>query len=80
MLGLALNDARAVLSLERAPHYGNRIPRVGFKGMVKTALCNVTKALTGQLGRRQDTDSHWDGSNISMQTIAFCSNSCCHFY
>lgn len=35
MLGLALNDARVVLSLERTPHYGKGTPRVGLIGVAK---------------------------------------------
>lgn len=43
MLSLTLNDALVVLSLERAPHYGNGVPRAGFKGVVKTLLCKVSE-------------------------------------
>lgn len=68
MLSLTLNDALVVLSLERAPHYGNGVPRAGFKGVVKTLLCKVSEDLIDHLGRRQDTNSNWHGGNISMQT------------
>lgn len=79
MLGLALNDAGVVLSLERTPHYGKGTPRVGPKGVAKILLCKVSEYLIGHQGRRQDTNSNWGGGNVSVQTVTFCSNSCCHF-
>lgn len=78
MLGLAFNDAGVVLSLERTPPLWKRNPRVRLKGVTKILLHRVSEYLIGHQDRKQDTNSNWGGGNVSVQTVAFCSNSCCH--
>lgn len=75
---MALNDARVgQLSLERAPHYGNGIPRVGVK-VVKTLLCKVSEDLVA-IWVEERTQTLIGMAVTSVQTVAFGPNSCCHF-